>query len=146
MTQKTNFQGKEDESRINERIRALKLRCIDVDGKQLGVIGRDEALALAAERDLDLVEVSPNSDPPVCRIMDFGKYKYQKAKRDSTRQKQKGSTVKEVKFRPKIDVHDYTFKRNNVERFLKKGAKVRVTIMFRGREMAHTEKGREILE
>jgi len=146
LRQKRFTQGKEDESRINEQIRAREVRCIDVDGNQLGVISRDAALEIAMERDLDLVEVSPNSDPPVCRIMDYGKYKYQKSKRDSGKQKQKGATVKEVKFRPKIDIHDYTFKRNHVERFLKKGAKVRVTIMFRGREMAHTEKGREILE
>ena len=140
-----NKKGK-DECRINTQIRARMVRCVDPDGKQLGVISRDEALDIAANHDLDLVEVSPNSDPPVCRIMDYGKYKYQKSKRDSNKTKQKGSTVKEVKFRPKIDVHDYTFKRNHVERFLKKGAKVKVTIMFRGREMAHTEKGREILD
>lgn len=122
------------------------IRCIGPDGNQLGIISRSEALEMAHENDLDLVEVSPNADPPVCRIMDYGKYKYQKSKRDSGKQKQKGATVKEVKFRPKIDVHDYNFKRDHVERFLKKGAKVRVTIMFRGREMAHTDKGLEILE
>lgn len=135
-----------DECRINDRIRARTVRCIDPEGKQLGVITKAEAMEIAANSNLDLVEVSPNSDPPVCRIMDYGKYKYQKAKRDSGKTKQKGSTVKEVKFRPKIDIHDYNFKRNHVERFLKKGAKVKVTIMFRGREMAHTDKGREILD
>lgn len=140
------MQGNKDECRINEKIRAPQVRCIGPDGKQLGIISRNEALEFAREHDLDLVEVSPNADPPVCRIMDYGKYKYQKSKRDSGKQKQKGSTVKEVKFRPKIDVHDYNFKRDHVERFLKKGAKVRVTIMFRGRELAHTDKGREILD
>jgi translation initiation factor IF-3 len=140
------MQTSKDECRVNERIKAREIRCIGPDGNQLGIISRNEALALAQENELDLVEVSPNADPPVCRIMDYGKYKYQKAKRDSGKQKQKGAVVKEVKFRPKIDVHDYNFKRDHVERFLKKGAKVRVTIMFRGREMAHTDKGREILD
>ncbi len=140
------MQTSKDECRVNEKIKAREVRCIGPDGNQLGVISRNEALALAQENELDLVEVSPNADPPVCRIMDYGKYKYQKSKRDSGKQKQKGAVVKEVKFRPKIDVHDYNFKRDHVERFLKKGAKVRVTIMFRGREMAHTEKGREILD
>jgi translation initiation factor IF-3 len=140
------MQGNKDECRINEKIRVPMVRCIGPDGNQLGIISRNEALEIARDSDLDLVEVSPNADPPVCRIMDYGKYKYQKSKRDSGKQKQKGATVKEVKFRPKIDVHDYNFKRDHVERFLKKGAKVRVTIMFRGREMAHTDKGLEILE
>ncbi|MCD4653184.1 translation initiation factor IF-3 [bacterium] len=146
LRQKKYSQTSKDECRINQRIRAREVRCIDPEGKQLGIISKDEALDIAANRDLDLVEVSPNTDPPVCRIMDYGKYKYQKAKRDSGKTKQVGSTVKEVKFRPKIDVHDYNFKRNHVERFLKKGAKVKVTIMFRGREMVHTDKGREILD
>ncbi len=140
------MQLNKDECKINEKIRAKEVRCIGPDGNQLGVITRDQALEIARQADLDLVEVSPNAEPPVCRIMDYGKYKYQKSKRDSGKQKQKGSTVKEVKFRPKIDVHDYNFKRDHVERFLQKGAKVRVTIMFRGREMAHTDKGREILD
>lgn len=132
--------------RINGEIRAREVRCIDADGKQVGVMSLDQALDLAEERGLDLVEVSPNADPPVCRIMDYGKYKYQKSKKESSRKKQKGSVLKEVKFRPKIDEHDYNFKRNHILRFLKAGAKVRVTIMFRGREMAHTEKGRDILD
>lgn len=140
------MQLNKDECRINEKIRAREVRCIGPDGNQLGVITREQALEIALQADLDLVEVSPNAEPPVCRIMDYGKYKYQKSKRDSGKQKQKGATVKEVKFRPKIDIHDYNFKRDHVERFLKKGAKVRVTIMFRGREMAHTDKGKEILD
>lgn len=140
------MQVNKDECRINEKIRAREVRCIGPDGNQLGVITREQALEIALQADLDLVEVSPNAEPPVCRIMDYGKYKYQKSKRDAGKQKQKGATVKEVKFRPKIDIHDYNFKRDHVERFLKKGAKVRVTIMFRGREMAHTDKGKEILD
>ena len=137
---------KQDECRINEMIRAKMVRCIGSDGNQFGVLPIDQALAIAEEQELDLVEVSPNSDPPVCRIMDYGKFKYQKSKRDASKKKQKGATLKEVKFRPKIDEHDYNFKRNHIERFLKSGAKVRVTIMFRGREMAHVDKGREILD
>ena len=135
-----------DENRINTEIRVKEVRCIDSDGNQLGVMPTDEALKVAETRGLDLVEVAPNAKPPVCRVMDYGKFKYQKSKRESARKKQKGATLKEVKFRPKIDEHDYNFKRNHVERFLNNGAKVKVTIMFRGREMAHTEKGREILD
>ncbi len=139
-------QQKKGECRINEQIRVKEIRCIGPDGDQLGIISVDEALDIAESRGLDLVEVAPGAEPPVCRIMDYGKYKYQKSKRDSSRKKQKGATLKEVKFRPKIDEHDYNFKRNHVERFLASGAKVRVTIMFRGREMAHIDKGREILD
>jgi translation initiation factor IF-3 len=141
-----DLQKKTDECRINEKIRSKTVRCIGHDGAQLGILSIDEALSMAREQDLDLVEVAPGADPPVCRIMDYGKFKYQKSKRESSRKKQKGATLKEVKFRPKIDEHDYNFKRNHVERFLKSGAKVRVTIMFRGRELAHVDKGREILD
>ena len=137
---------KKDECRINEQIRTKEVMCIGPEGEQLGQISVEKALDLADENGLDLVEVAPGTDPPVCKIMDYGKYKYQKSKRETSRKKQKGATLKEVKFRPKIDEHDYNFKRNHVDRFLKAGAKVRVTIMFRGREMAHTEKGREILD
>jgi translation initiation factor IF-3 len=132
--------------KINESIRAKQVLCIGEDGSQLGILPTDQALAIAEERELDLVEVAPNTDPPVCRIMDYGKFKYQKSKREAQKKKQKGATLKEVKFRPKIDEHDYNFKRNHIERFIKSGAKVRVTIMFRGREMAHVDKGREILD
>ncbi|MBN1355569.1 translation initiation factor IF-3 [bacterium] len=134
-----------DDCRINDQIKSRTVRCIDRNGNQIGVVPVEEALALADQSNLDLVEVAPGADPPVCRIMDYGKYKYQKSKRTSSK-KQKGATLKEVKFRPKVDVHDYNFKRNHVERFLKAGAKVKVTIMFRGREMAHTDKGMEILQ
>ncbi len=137
---------KKEECRINDEIRVKNIRCILADGTQAGIISIEQGLAYASESDLDLVEVSPNSDPPVCRIMDYGKFKYQRSKRDASKKKQKGATLKEVKFRPKIDEHDYNFKRNHVERFLKSGAKVRVTIMFRGREIAHTDKGQEILD
>lgn len=140
------YAKKSADCRINETIRAKQVLCIGEDGTQLGILPTDQALAMAEERELDLVEVAPNSDPPVCRIMDYGKFKYQKSKREAQKKKQKGATLKEVKFRPKIDEHDYNFKRNHIERFIKSGAKVRVTIMFRGREMAHVDKGREILD
>ncbi len=139
-------QKKKKECRINDEIKVREVRCIDSEGKQLGILPIKRAIEIADEYNLDLVEVAPDADPPVCRIMDYGKYKFQKAKRSSSRKKQKGSVLKEVKFRPKVDVHDYNFKRNHVIKFLQAGAKVKVTIMFRGREMAHTEKGREILD
>ena len=113
----------------------------------MGIISIEDALALAAEQDLDLVEVAPQADPPVCRIMDYGKYKYEQAVRQKeARKKQSLIVVKEMKMRPKIDPHDYATKKGHVVRFLKQGAKVRVTIMFRGREAAHPELGRKLLD
>ncbi len=117
------------------------------DGQQIGVVDTREALRQAQELDLDLVEVAPQANPPVCRIMDYGKFKYERdVRQKEARRKQSRSGLKEIKFRPKIDPHDYATKKGHVERFLKAGNKVKVTIMFRGREMAHTELGRKILD
>jgi len=117
------------------------------DGQQIGVIDTRDAIRQARELDLDLVEVAPQADPPVCRIMDYGKYKYEHdIRQKEARKKQARVDLKEIKFRPKIDPHDYATKKGHVERFLRGGNKVKVTIMFRGREMAHTELGRKILD
>jgi translation initiation factor IF-3 len=132
--------------RINDRIRAKEVRVIDEDGSQLGIMPPSQALMIAEERSLDLVEIAPTATPPVCRIMNSGKFFYQQAKRESeARKHQRHIQVKEVKFRPKIDEHDFQFKKRNVERFLRGGNKVKSTVIFRGREAAHTEVGREIL-
>ena len=123
------------------------MRLIGPDGAQLGVKATPEALTIAREAGLDLVEVADKTDPPVCKIMDFGKYKYeQDQKRKESRRKTSNVVIKEMKFRPKIDEHDYTTKTKHIERFLHEGSKVKLTIMFRGREMAHPELGRKILE
>ena len=117
------------------------------DGEQIGVIDTREALRQARDLDLDLVEVAPQADPPVCRIMDYGKFKYERdVRQKEARKKQSRTGLKEIKFRPKIDPHDYATKKGHVARFLKGGNKVKVTIMFRGREMAHTDLGRKILD
>lgn len=119
---------------------------IDIDGGQLGVVPVREALQIAAERGLDLVEVAANSQPVVCRIMDFGKFKYEQAKRDrEARRNQKIVSIKEIKMRPRIDDHDFEVKARNVERFLRDGDKVKCTIMFRGREVVHSQLGRDVL-
>jgi translation initiation factor IF-3 len=136
----------EPQTRINEAIRAPRVRVVDEKGEQLGIMARDEALALATERDLDLVEVAANADPPVTRIMDYGKYRYeQEQKAKLARKHQTQINVKEIKFRPKIGNHDYETKKGHVIRFLKDRAKVKVTIMFRGREASHPERGRDLL-
>ncbi|MCF6178777.1 MAG: translation initiation factor IF-3 [Geopsychrobacter sp.] len=130
------------ETNINDAIRAVQVRVIDDEGNQLGILSTSLALHTASERGLDLVEVSPQADPPVCRIMDFGKYKYQMAKRASeARKKQVRVELKEVKMRPKTDSHDFQFKIKHARRFLEEGNKVKLTIMFRGRENAHPEQG-----
>jgi translation initiation factor IF-3 len=135
------------EPRINERIRAPEVRLVGADGAQIGIVSTQDALRRAEELDLDLVEVAPQADPPVCRIMDYGKFKYERAVRQKeARKRQARIEVKEIKFRPKIDRHDYETKKGHVVRFLQAGARVKVTIMFRGREMAHTELGQRILE
>jgi len=136
----------EPKTRINEAIRAPKMRVVDENGEQVGIKTREEALELAHSRDLDLVEVAANADPPVCRIMDYGKYRYeQEQKAKTARKHQTQINVKEIKFRPKIGVHDYETKKGHVVRFLKDRAKVKVTIMFRGREATHPERGRDLL-
>ena len=117
------------------------------DGSQIGIVKVQDALQRAQDLDLDLVEVAPQAQPPVCRIMDYGKFKYERdIRQKEARKKQSRVEVKEIKFRPKIDPHDYATKKGHVVRFLKAGARVKVTIMFRGREMAHTELGRKILD
>ena len=128
-------------------IRVPEVRVIGQEGAQLGVILTPDALQMAEEQGLDLVEVAPNEKPPVCRIMDYGKYKYQQSKRlQQAKKKQKVILVKEIKLRPKTEEHDYNFKSQHVRRFLQDGHKAKVTIVFRGREMAHTELGRRILD
>jgi translation initiation factor IF-3 len=123
------------------------VRLVDQDGTQIGIVSTPDALRRARDQDLDLVEVAPQANPPVCRIMDYGKFKYERDVRmKEARKKQARVEVKEIKMRPKIDTHDYGTKKGHVERFLKAGARVKVTIMFRGREMAHTELGRKLLD
>ncbi len=120
---------------------------MDHDGTQIGIVSTQDALRRARDQDLDLVEVAPQAEPPVCRIMDYGKYKYERdVRQKEARKKQQRVEVKEIKMRPKIDPHDYGTKKGHVERFLRAGARVKVTIMFRGREMAHTELGRKLLD
>ncbi len=136
----------EPQTRVNEAIRVPRVRLVDENGTQLGIKTRDEALAYAQSKDLDLVEVAPNADPPVCRIMDYGKYRYeQEQKAKLARKHQTQINVKEIKFRPKIGVHDYETKKGHVMRFLRDRAKVKVTIMFRGREQTHPERGHDLL-
>ena len=136
----------QDQTRINEAIRASKVRLVDEDGSQVGVKTRDEALEYAYSKDLDLVEVASGADPPVARIMDYGKYKYEQEQKAKTARKHQSQIhVKEIKMRPKIGVHDYETKKGHVVRFLNSRAKVKVTIMFRGREQTHPERGRDLL-
>src|SRR5450759_141126 len=136
-----------DDTRINDRIRAREVLLIGGEGEQLGVKPLPEAISIARAAELDLVEVAPNANPPVCRLMDYKRYEYeQQQRRKESRRKATQVVIKEMKFRPKIDVHDYTTKMRHVERFLAEGNKVKLTIMFRGREMAHPELGLRILE
>ncbi|WP_349254810.1 translation initiation factor IF-3 [Tropicimonas omnivorans] len=133
--------------RVNDRVRANEIRLIGPEGQNVGVTTPDRALELAQQVGLDLVEISPNATPPVCKIMDYGKFKYEQQKRESeAKKKQRTIEVKEVKFRPNTDTHDYDVKMKNVVRFLEGGDKVKVTLRFRGREMAHQNLGRELLE
>jgi translation initiation factor IF-3 len=135
-----------DPTRTNERIRVPEVRLIDETGQQVGIMKTQDALRVAQERDLDLVEVAPDAKPPVCRILDYSKYKYeQNQKQKAARKHQTQINVREIKFRPKIAQHDYDTKKGHVERFLRARDKVKVTIMFRGREMAHPERGELIL-
>src|SRR5437588_4898324 len=132
-----------DRTRVNERIRAREIRVIDEDGAQLGVMQPFEAMKLARERGLDLVEISPTADPPVCKITDYGKYQYQQNKKaHEQRKSSRASQLKEVKFRPNTAEHDYQVRKNQIIRFLGDGHKVRAMIFHRGREMAHQEVGR----
>jgi translation initiation factor IF-3 len=136
-----------DTTRINDRIRVAQVRLIGADGEQLGVVDIAEALKRAQEADLDLVEVAPNSKPPVTRLLDYSKYKYeQEQKQKAARKHQQQVNIREIKLRPKIANHDYETKKGHVERFLRHQDKVKVTIMFRGREQAHPERGRALLK
>ena len=135
------------EPRLNEDIQAGKCRLIGFDGSQLGIYDVDDAQKIADDQGLDLVEIAPDATPPVCRVMDYSKYKYEQAqKAKAARKKQSRIEIKEMKFRPKIDTGDYETKKRHILRFLTAGAKVKVTIMFRGREMAHPDLGLNILE
>lgn len=135
------------DTRLNDQITAPTIRLIDADGGQVGVISLEEAKRAAFEKDLDLVEISPNAEPPVCRIMNYGKYRFEKNKKlQAAKKKQKIIQVKEIKFRPGTDEGDYQVKIRNLSRFLNEGNKTKVTVRFRGREMAHREFGMELLK
>jgi translation initiation factor IF-3 len=136
-----------DTTRINERIRVPEVRLIDDEGNQIGVLKTPDALRFAQERELDLVEVAPEARPPVCRVLDYSKYKYEQAQKlKQARKHQQQITIREIKFRPKIAQHDYDTKKHHVERFLRNKDKVKITIMFRGREVTHPERGAAILD
>ncbi len=139
--------GTTTDLRINERIRAREVRLVDPEGNQLGIKPLPEALAIAKDLDLDLVEVAPQANPPVCRIMDYGKFKFDAAQRaKESRRKTSNVSIKEMKYRPKIGAGDFTTKTRQVARFIAEGHKVKVTIMFRGREVFHSELGQKILD
>ena len=132
--------------RINEEISVLRVRLVDERGGMVGIVGRNEALAMAADAGLDLVEIAPGADPPVCKILDFGKFKYEEQKKkNEARKKQKIIEVKEIKLRPSIDDHDYQVKMRSMNKFIEEGDKVKVTMRFRGRELAHQELGMNVL-
>jgi translation initiation factor IF-3 len=138
---------RDDRVRVNERIRVREVRVIDETGQQLGIMPPQQALTIARQKGLDLVEVSATAVPPVCRIMDYGRYQYLEQKRARQAKKhQRTIEIKEIKFRPKVDEHDYQFKKKHIERFIADGDKVKATVFFRGREIAHPEIGRRILE
>jgi translation initiation factor IF-3 len=133
--------------RVNQLIRVPQVRLVDAEGGQVGIVPIEQALSLAAEAGLDLVEVAASADPPVCRIMDYGKYKFQQAKKvQEAKKKQAQTQVKEIKLRPKIEDHDFGFKMRNVLRFLEEHNRVKVTVQFRGREIAYAEAGRKLLD
>jgi translation initiation factor IF-3 len=136
-----------DQTRINDRIRVPEVRLVGEDGKQIGVVKTTEALSYAQERDLDLVEVAPEARPPVCRVLDYSKYKYEQAQKlKAARKHQQQITIREIKFRPKIALNDYETKKGHVRRFLVGRDRVKVTIMFRGREVTHPERGTALLK
>ena len=138
---------KEVAARVNASIICKEVRLIDADGNMVGIVSPEKANIMASEVGLDLVEISPNAIPPVCKIMDFGKFKYDQQKREAeARKKQKTIELKEIKFRPNTDKHDYEVKMRSVTKFLENGDKVKITLRFRGREMAHQELGAELME
>jgi translation initiation factor IF-3 len=141
-----NFTPAREGPRINDEISVVRVRLVDERGNMVGIVGRNEALAMASDVGLDLVEVAPNADPPVCKILDFGKYKYEEQKKkNEARKKQKTIEVKEIKLRPSIDDHDYDVKVRSMVKFIEEGDKVKVTMRFRGRELAHQELGMDVL-
>jgi len=144
---KRGGKGREQRATINQQIQATQVRLIDVDGEQVGIVPLEEALEQATGKQLDLVEISPDAEPPVCRIMDYGKHLFeQKQKAKESRKKTRQTQLKEIKFRPGTDSGDYEVKLRNLKRFLEAGDKTKVTVRFRGREMAHQELGRDLLE
>lgn len=135
-----------DQLRINDSIRARQVRVLDVAGEMMGVLSREEAIEMALKQNLDLVEVSPMAEPPVCKILDYGKFRYQQQKKKSeSRRKQKVTVVKEIKLRPGIEEHDFDVKKRAAERFLEAGDKIKLTVRFRGRELARRDLGEEVL-
>ncbi len=137
----------EPKVRINQRIRAPKARVIAPEGEQLGILDVSDALARAEEFGLDLVEVAPNADPPVCKIMDYGKYRYEESKKEHLRKKKQATVVvKEIKLRPKTEAHDLDYKVKRLKRFLADGCKIKITVMFRGREITHPDQARKLLD
>ena len=141
-----NFTPAREGPRINDEISVVRVRLVDERGNMVGIVGRNEALTMASDVGLDLVEVAPNADPPVCKILDFGKYKYEEQKKkNEARKKQKTIEVKEIKLRPSIDDHDYDVKVRSMVKFIEEGDKVKVTMRFRGRELAHQELGMDVL-
>jgi translation initiation factor IF-3 len=133
--------------RINERIRISEVRLIDETGAQRGIVAVPEAMRIAKEKGLDLVEVSPTAKPPVCKLLDYGKYKFEQEKKGKeSKRKQKAVRLKEIRMQPKINIHDLQFKTRHIKEFLEDGNKVKVTVRFRGRELAHTELGRDVLQ
>lgn len=144
---KPNEKSIEDSTRINGAIRAKEVRLISEDGGLIGIVGVREALDIAEKSNLDLVEISPNANPPVCKIIDYGKFKYEQQKREKTnRKKQHIITVKEVRFRPHTDTHDIETKVRKIREFIVDGDRVKISVMFRGREMAHQEMGRDTID
>ncbi|MCF8061333.1 MAG: translation initiation factor IF-3 [Deltaproteobacteria bacterium] len=136
-----------NQTNVNQRIRAKTVRLIQADGEQVGIVPIEEALEVAKKAGLDLVEVAPNADPPVCRIMDYGKFKYQASKKgQETKKKSRTVQLKEVRMRPRTEEHDLGFKLKNIRKFLEKRDRVKVTVLFRGREMAYMDQGIELLK
>ena len=141
-----NFTPTREGPRVNDEIAVMRVRLVDERGNMVGIVGRNEALNMASDVGLDLVEIAPNADPPVCKILDFGKYKYDvQKKKNEARKKQKIIEVKEIKLRPSIDDHDYDVKMRSMVKFIEEGDKVKVTMRFRGRELAHQELGMDVL-
>ena len=141
------FIAQKGKTRVNEEILATKLRVLDVDGSQLGIFSKQDALRIAEEKDQDLVEIAPQANPPVCKIIDYGKFRYEQQKREKQQKKnQSVSILKEIRFHPNTDVHDFEFKAKHSINFLNDGNKVKATVRFKGREMAYTELGEDLLK